>query len=542
MQLRVNQAKAVNNVVNALKKHNNTLLVAPTGSGKTVMLSYVIKTLGISSAIVVAHRDELVEQNKNTFCKIVTNTPAHVFNSTTKIIASTGVTFAMVQSLTNALTNFKTPIDLLVIDEAHHIMANSYLTILGHFKRLNPNLLLLGVTATPQRSDKISLGNVLTNIGHKIPIKELIQEGYLKKVKCKVIDETSLTNIGNSFSKVSDKALTTIQPTDKTIVKHLKENIGTRKTIGFTSSIQHAKNLSKLCNDQGINTDVISNNMHKQKRQNILERYTKGDTQMLLNSNLLIEGFDHPETSCVALLRKQSHKSAMLQMIGRGLRYHPSIKDCLVLDFGESLKTHGTLELTGNLLFQDKKQKQTLEKPKKQIQNTTIEIANFELKQFDCIPSNTFKGDWIILDENKICAITGCLHYGAVVTKLGENKHLLIILNTLEKTQKTHVRKNSSIKEIEQEAINTLHEEGLEHGYGYIVNAMKKKQLTPNQKKYIPQTLQSKFNRYQGSLYMTALFNTRQIQKINKEHGIKLNMQLSLDKGNTAEYSDLNVS
>lgn len=140
------------------------------------------------------------------------------------------------------------------------------------------------------------------------------------------------------------------------IIEHWRDKAGTRQTIVFCSTVQHATDVTAAFQAHGIVAEMIDGKLAMGTRRDILRRYDRGEIQVLVNVAVLTEGFDHQPTSCVILLRPSSWKSTMVQMIGRGLRkvnpekYPGIIKDdCIVLDFGTSCLTHGNLEDEPNL-------------------------------------------------------------------------------------------------------------------------------------------------------------------------------------------------
>jgi DNA repair protein RadD len=368
MLLRSRQQEFVDRCMVALADNNNTLGVAPTGAGKTIMLSAVIGEMHKQNpnlkACVLAHRDELTAQNEEKF---------KWFNPaiSTSIVDSYGkswdgnVTFAMVQTLSRE-NNLKEmpPVDLLVVDEAHHVTAPSYKNILEHAYQANPNLKLLGVTATPERGDKSSLGEVFNNCCDQIKIGELIFSGNLVRPVTFAIDMGNTTeklkalrtrNKGD-YSNDDVASILDSEPLNSEIIRHWREKAGDRKTVIFCSNIAHARNVTNSFNASSISAALITGEMNKEQRNLIFENMTKGEIQVIVNVAVLTEGWDYPPISCVVLLRQSSYKLTMMQMIGRGLRtvdpsIYPNIikKDCVVLDFGISTILHGSLDQIINL-------------------------------------------------------------------------------------------------------------------------------------------------------------------------------------------------
>ena len=190
MLLRPYQEIAVEAASEALDKHGNTVVVAPTGAGKTIMLSSLIgkRHNKNKNVLVLQHRDELVNQNKQKFTKVNPNISTSIVNAQEKDWEGDTV-FSMVQTLSRKdnLENMK-PIDMVVVDESHHIVADTYLRIIKAAKEYNKNVKVVGFTATPNRGDKKGLSEVFTNCSHQIEISTLIREGFLVSPKTYVVD------------------------------------------------------------------------------------------------------------------------------------------------------------------------------------------------------------------------------------------------------------------------------------------------------------------------------------------------------------------
>jgi DNA repair protein RadD len=360
MLLRPRQKELVTKTVTALREHGNTLAVAPTGAGKTIMLSAVLGDLfkeDTSRACVLAHRDELTVQNQSKFKRVNPHLSTSVFNATIKAWHG-DVTFAMVQTLSRESNLATMPVlDALVIDEAHHARADSYLRVIEHAQKANPNLKLLGMTATPNRGDKLGLRPIFDNVADQITVKELIDSGHLVPPRTFVMD----VGVRDELSKVRKTALDydmgavasimNTVPINDAVVKHWKEKAGDRKTVVFCSTVQHAQDVAASFNAAGVSAVFVHGEMSDTERSNTLEAYTSGEAQVIVNVAVLTEGWDFPPTNCVVLLRPSSYKSTMVQMIGRGLRTidpaeYPGVvkKDCIVLDFGTASLIHGSLE------------------------------------------------------------------------------------------------------------------------------------------------------------------------------------------------------
>lgn len=356
MQLRNRQREFVSRCVQALKTRGNTIGIAPTGAGKTVMLSAVAGELG-GRTLVLQHRDELVAQNRATFKRVSPDVETDLYTADRKRW-SPGATFAMVQTLAreNNLASLP-PLDLVVVDEAHHVAADSYKRVLDKARELNPKVKLFGVTATPQRGDRKGLTEIFDNVADVISLSELIANGFLVRprffvVDCAIRDSLSKVRVtANDFDMGAVEAIMDKDVVTERVIEEWKAKAGDRKTVVFCSTIRHAEHVLAAFHDAGVTAGMIHGDMPDGERRVVLKEFDKGVTQVLLNVAVLTEGWDCQTVSCVVLLRPCSFKSTMIQMIGRGLRkvdperYPGVVKDdCIVLDFGYSLLTHGSID------------------------------------------------------------------------------------------------------------------------------------------------------------------------------------------------------
>lgn len=359
MRLRPRQKTFVERSVAALTSRSNTLGVAPTGAGKTIMLSAVTgEMIGDGAkACVLAHRDELTAQNRAKFQRVVPGVATSVIDATEKCWGG-AVTFAMVPTLARMSNLADMPrLDLLVIDEAHHAVADSYRRIIDRVRDANPDARVFGVTATPTRGDRKGLREVFDNVADQVRLGELIASGHLVPPRTFVIDvgvqeelksvrKTSADFDMTEVANIMDRA-----PVTDEVIRHWREKAGDRQTVVFCSTVAHADHVAEAFRAAGITAALIHGDLAAETRKAILADYAAGDIRVIVNVAVLTEGWDHPPTSCVVLLRPSSYKSTMIQMVGRGLRTvdpeeHPGIvkTDCVVLDFGTSSLIHGTLE------------------------------------------------------------------------------------------------------------------------------------------------------------------------------------------------------
>tara|TARA_Y100001938_G_scaffold31326_1_gene42772 strand:- start:957 stop:2630 length:1674 start_codon:yes stop_codon:yes gene_type:complete len=364
MLLRPYQEAAVSDACKALDKHGNTIVVAPTGAGKTIMLSALVgeRYKDGKKILVMQHRDELVDQNKSKFERINPYITTSIVNGTVKDWGGNTI-FSMVQTISRE-TNLKDrpAFDMVVVDESHHAAADTYLRVIKAVKKDNPKAEIVGFTATPNRGDGKGLRSVFNNCAHQIEITTLIREGFLVPPKTYVIDcgvKDQLSGVsrkGNDFDMDEVEAIMNRKVINEAVVDNWIDKASERKTVVFCSTIKHAEDLLYEFLDADVNAEMVTGETPKTERAKILNDLTYGELQVVVNVAVLTEGFDAPPVSCVVLTRPCSQKSTMVQMIGRGLRTidpeeFPDIvkTDCVVLDFGTSVFTHGSLEDSVNL-------------------------------------------------------------------------------------------------------------------------------------------------------------------------------------------------
>ena len=364
MILRPYQEVAISDAITALDTHKNTIVVAPTGAGKTIMLSALIgkRHKEGKRILVLQHRDELVAQNREKFLKVNPNISTSIVNGTIKKWEGDAI-FSMVQTLSRKNNLRHRPkFDMVVIDESHHAAADSYIRIIDAVRKDNEHAEIVGFTATPNRGDGKGLRSVFTNCSHQIELATLIREGFLVPPKAYVVDVgvsealEGVTRRGNDFDMDEVAQIMNKRVINERVVTEWEERAGDRKTVVFCSTINHAKDLLDMFIEHDVNAEMVIGETPKEERKQILHDLEFGDVQVVVNVAVLTEGFDAPPVSCVVLTRPCSFKSTMVQMIGRGLRIlDPEIypdqikKDCVVLDFGSSILTHGALDESANL-------------------------------------------------------------------------------------------------------------------------------------------------------------------------------------------------
>ncbi|QTN29649.1 DEAD/DEAH box helicase [Rhodoferax sp. AJA081-3] len=365
MMLRPRQTQLVERTLAALRQYGNTLAVAPTGSGKTIMLSAVAGSVLAepdAKACILAHRTELTGQNRTKFSRVNPSLTTSVVDANEKSWSGRA-TFAMVQTLSKGANLDQIPtLDLLVIDEAHHASSPSYRAVIDKVQSRNPDAAICGLTATPNRGDGQGLRDVFSNLADQITLAEMIASGHLVPPRTFVIDvgaQEALSKVRRTavdfdmdeVASILNKTLIT-----DAVIRNWKEKASDRKTIVFCSTVAHAQCVCNGFNAAGVPTVVIHGDLPESERKACIASFECGDAQVIVNVAILTEGYDFTPTACVVLLRPSSYKSTFIQMVGRGLRTvdpeeHPHVikTDCIVLDFGTASLMHGALEQDVNL-------------------------------------------------------------------------------------------------------------------------------------------------------------------------------------------------
>lgn len=371
MILRPRQKKANDRAVSALIEHNNTLTVAATGFGKTVLMSSVSQTImanhDVDKTLTMQHRDELTRQNLAKFRRFTRGQySVSRFDSGAKSFRGQNV-FGMVQTLARNLDRIPDNIGLINIDEAHHAPAQSYQDVIGTIRDKNPDVKIFGLTATPNRGDRKTLRGTFDNVCDEITVAELVASGHLVKpitYKPQIGDlRESVNAVTKTASEYDMSAVADLMDkeivTDE-VIRHWREKAGDRKTIIFCANIDHAEHVCEAFCAAGINARFIHSKMIG-GREATLKAFEKGEFQVLINVFVLTEGFDDQTVSCVVILRPSAYKSTFIQIVGRGLRtidpeIHPGVvkSDCVILDFGTE---HESLEQDVKRAIEEEREK-----------------------------------------------------------------------------------------------------------------------------------------------------------------------------------------
>ena len=311
-----------------------TLLVLPTGTGKTIVFASVAadQVRAGDRVLILAHRGELLEQAADKLQRSTGLVSAVEKAESTCLNSWYRVVVGSVQTLQRASRLERFPQDYfgtIIIDEAHHAITDGYLRILEHF----PSAKVLGVTATPDRGDMRNLGEVFDSLAFEYKLTDAIREGYLCKIMAQTIPlKLDISDVGFSSGDYSLGQLgTALDPYLDQIAAEMAQRCADRKTVVFLPLIKTSQKFRDLLNAHGFRAAEV--NGQSDDRKEVLDDFAAGKYNVLCNSMLLTEGWDCPSVDCVVVLRPTKVRSLYSQMVGRGTRLNEGKKDLLLLDF-----------------------------------------------------------------------------------------------------------------------------------------------------------------------------------------------------------------
>jgi superfamily II DNA or RNA helicase len=350
-KLRPYQQSAIDATLNQLQQHNSAVVVLPTGLGKTVYASKLIADWDAGNCLFLAHTKELIVQAADKLSVDLGYRPAiemgmqgqdidTLFDGGMCVVGS-------VQSMygDRRLDKYgSNPFSLIVIDECHHSTASTYRKVVDYFSKLNPNLKVVGITATPNRSDGTALGILFDSVAYQMTINDAVEGGWLVPVKQEyvIVDELNFDGIKsrkNEFGEQDfnasqlEEILTEEETLHKMAVPTI-EKVGDRRTLIFTASVAHAHQLAAVLNRYKPGTAAaVDGGTDSITRKRVISDFSNGTLQFLCNCAVLTEGFDAPACNAIVMGRPTKSLSLYTQMLGRGLRPLPGIVDGVEADF-----------------------------------------------------------------------------------------------------------------------------------------------------------------------------------------------------------------
>jgi len=359
--LRPYQQEAVEAVYRHLREHDdNPCVVIPTGGGKTpVMATLCRDAVGRwrGRVLILAHVKELLEQSVARLNEVAPEMrhQVGVYSAGLKSRDTEHpIIVAGVQSVYKRACELDR-FDLVIIDEAHMIPPDGdgmYRTFLAEARKVNPNLRVIGLTATPFRMTTGAIcgpENVLNTVCYEIGVRELIVQGYLCRLVTKGgredLDTGGLHVRAGEFVADEVEALMDKQERVESACAEIIEHTRDRKScLVFTSGIQHATHVADTLRRSGARVATVFGETPDKERAQTIADFRAGRVKFLVNVNVLTHGFDAPNVDCVAMLRPTMSPGLYYQMVGRGFRLCDGKQDCLVLDFGGNVLRHGPVD------------------------------------------------------------------------------------------------------------------------------------------------------------------------------------------------------
>lgn len=364
------QTEAHNATLRQLETYDSTVVVLPTGLGKTVYASKLIAGWERGNCLFLAHTRELINQAADKLAVELGYRPAVEMNvqgaELDTLYQGGMVVVGSVQTMygDKRLEKYRRhPFGLIVVDECHHATSATYTKVIDHFRKLNPSLKVVGITATPNRADGTALGLLFESVAYQMSINDAITGGWLVPVRQEyvVVDSLDLdamrlgkNEFGDRDFKAADLEEVLIE--EEALHKQaipIIDKVGERRTLIFTSTVRHAHDLAAVLNRYKDGTAAaVDGTTLPERRKELIRDFTEGNLQFLCNCAVLTEGFDAPVCSAVVMARPTKSLSLYTQMLGRGLRPLPGVVDgvndahdrrmailesqkpaCMVLDF-----------------------------------------------------------------------------------------------------------------------------------------------------------------------------------------------------------------
>lgn len=360
MELRWYQQEAVDATWSYLcsQGYGNPVIVIPTGGGKSIIaaeLARKVVSYG-GRVMILAHRKELLQQNADKLRRMLGDVSVGMYSaglnerSTVEPVICAGI-----QSCWNRAGEFGER-QLVIVDEAHLVnVADSgmYRKFMSAITEINPKCRLVGLTATPYRTDDGEIcesGSIFHGISYEATIPKLIEGGFLSKITSKAaessVDTSNLHVRGGEFIQREMEDLFAVPDTVTAACREIVASSGSRRSIlVFSSGIGHGEMVRDALEAMtGEDVGIVIGSTPGLERAMYLERFKNGSLRWLVNVDVLTTGFDAPNIDCIAVLRATCSPGLFAQICGRGFRLSDGKEDCLILDFGENVERHGPLD------------------------------------------------------------------------------------------------------------------------------------------------------------------------------------------------------
>ncbi len=369
------QITCANRVLEEWETNRSTLVVAPTGTGKTHIITEIVRRSLPKRCMIVAHREELIWQARDRLMSVA-NIESEIemadLIATTSLFHRMPVVISTLQTLNSGSAKWRTrmgrfdPKDfqVLIVDEAHHATASTYKNVINYFSQ-NPDLKIVGFTATPDRFDEEALGQMFNTVAFDYEILDAINDGWLCDVEQMMVtvEDLDFSNIRTTAGDLNGADLSAVMEAEKPlhgVAKATLDIVVDNKTIVFCASVKQAEMLSEIFNRHRAGmSDWVCGATPKETRRPMLKKFVEGDLQVVCNCDVLTEGFDNPGVKVVVMAKPTKSRAKYAQMAGRCMRPLPRLVDeppdaegrrqaiaqshkpaCLIVDFAGNSGRH----------------------------------------------------------------------------------------------------------------------------------------------------------------------------------------------------------
>ena len=342
MNLRPYQTAAADAIFKEWQENDSTLVVMPTGGGKTILFADVIRRVFPRRALVLAHREELIFQARDKIQR-VTGLHADVemgeYRADGGLFRAAPVVVSTIQTQCSGgdgggrMAKFDPQrFGLLIIDEAHHATSPSYRRVIDYY-RTNPSLKVLGVTATPDRADEEALGQVFQSVAFDYEVLDAIHDGWLVPIEQQMVHVEGLdySSVRTTAGDLNGGDLAAVMEAEKNLQQMASASlsiIGKRRALVFTASVKAAELTAEIFNRHRLGMAAwVCGKTDREERRRVLADYAAGKIQVVCNCGVLTEGFDDPGVEVVIMGRPTKSRSLYSQMVGRSTRPLPGVVD-----------------------------------------------------------------------------------------------------------------------------------------------------------------------------------------------------------------------
>src|SRR5215472_576959 len=342
MKLRPYQSAAAEAVFKEWLENDSTLVVMPTGGGKTILFADVIRRVFPRRALVIAHREELIFQARDKIQR-VTGLQADVemgdYKADGGLFDSSRVVVSTIQTQCSGgdgggrMGKFDPQrFGVLIIDEAHHATSPTYRRVIDYY-RSNATLKVLGVTATPDRADEEALGQVFQSVAYDYEVQDAIHDGWLVPIEQQMVHVEGLdySGIRTTAGDLNGGDLAAVMEAEKNLQQMTSASlsiIGQRRALVFTASVKAAELTAEIFNRHRSGMAAwVCGKTDREDRRRTLAEFADGKVQVVCNCGVLTEGFDDPGVEVVIMGRPTKSRSLYSQMVGRSTRPLPGVVD-----------------------------------------------------------------------------------------------------------------------------------------------------------------------------------------------------------------------